>query len=101
MLPLGIDPSVSMCVICYLELVVWVYRAAHKFTSDRSCTHTHTHPYAEDALFITVTFSFHMQPKNTYIYIRVSCAPALKHNTDHLTVSSSRSTPCSSASTFS
>lgn len=43
MLPLRIDPSVSMCVICYMELVVWVYRAAHKFTSDRSCVHTLTH----------------------------------------------------------
>lgn len=61
----------------------------------------HTHTHEEDALFITVTFSFHTQPKNTYIYIRASCAPALKHNADHLTVSSGRSTPWSSASTFS
>lgn len=41
MLPLGIDPSVSMCVICYLELVVWVYRAAHVYF--RQILHAHTH----------------------------------------------------------
>lgn len=101
MLLLGTDPSVGMCVIYRLQLVVWIYSKAHNFTSDPSCTHPHTHSFTEGALFITVTFSFHTQPKKPCIYMRVSCAPALKRTTGHLTFSDSRSTPCSSTSTFS
>lgn len=104
MLLLGTDPSVGMCVIYCPQLVVWIYSKAHNFTSDPSCPHpppTHTHSFMEGAPFITVTFSFHTQPKEPRIYMRVSCAPALKHNSGHLTFSDSRSTPCSSTSTFS
>lgn len=107
MLPLGTDPSVSTCAISDMELVVWVYWDAHKFRSDRSCARTRMYTHApvcgRCALYHCDIFISHTCSLGTLTFVSCPPPPALKHNTHHLpeTVSSSRSTPCSSTSTFS